>query len=441
MGGHRGRDRRPARWHVPGDVAGEYRPRGSSSRSSRSSGSSTPSGGTCRTTRSGRARRRSSAPCRPTATRPGCGSATRLPDDAVDDHAKGWAHYSSASPSPPRAVTPVPTRPGGVTGCGRGHPAPVADEDTLYDRAGGQAWFDGWSTGSTRGSSTTPCCARSTPRISAPGKRGPGDVPGPVLGRPAAFSEERGHPRLRARHLPFAIDTPERDAWVRHMTAAIRSGRPRPRGRGRLPRVRRERRHPHDQPAPPGAAPVLERSAAAAKMAAMTYRVIQWATGGVGRAAIEGIARHPELELVGCWVHSAGQGRAATSASSSGVGPIGVTATTDVDALLALDADCVLYAPMLADPRRGRPHPRVGQERRDAARLVLPEREQRPRPELEAACREGGVTLHGTGIHPGGITERFPLMVSALSRNDHPRARRGVLRHPQLRARPTWSAT
>ena len=36
----------------------------------------------------------------------------------------------------------------------------------------------------------------------------------------------------------------------------------------------------------------------------MTIRVIQWATGGVGRAAIQGIVDHPELELVGCWVHS-----------------------------------------------------------------------------------------------------------------------------------------
>ena len=34
---------------------------------------------------------------------------------------------------------------------------------------------------------------------------------------------------------------------------------------------------------------------------------------------------------------------------------------------------------------------------------------------IEEACAKGGVTLHGTGIHPGGITERFPLMVSALS--------------------------
>ena len=36
---------------------------------------------------------------------------------------------------------------------------------------------------------------------------------------------------------------------------------------------------------------------------------------------------------------------------------------------------------------------------------------------LQAACLAGGVTLHGTGINPGGITERFPLMLSALCRN------------------------
>ena len=37
----------------------------------------------------------------------------------------------------------------------------------------------------------------------------------------------------------------------------------------------------------------------------MSYRVIQWATGNLGRAAIEGIVSHPDLELVGVWVHSA----------------------------------------------------------------------------------------------------------------------------------------
>lgn len=41
-------------------------------------------------------------------------------------------------------------------------------------------------------------------------------------GGPRLYDQERGHPRLRARHLPFPIATAHRDAWVRHMTAAVR---------------------------------------------------------------------------------------------------------------------------------------------------------------------------------------------------------------------------
>ena len=144
----------------------------------------------------------------------------------------------------------------------------------------------------------------------------------------------------------------------------------------------------------------------------MTYRVIQWATGGVGRAAIEGVLGHPDLELVGCWVHSpakAGQ----DVGSLVGRDPIGVLATDDVDEVLALDADCVIYAPLMADP------PTVARILRSGKNVVTPVGwwypEERARARIEEACQEGGTTLHGTGIHPGGITERFPLMVSALS--------------------------
>ena len=42
-------------------------------------------------------------------------------------------------------------------------------------------------------------------------------------GGPATYSEERGHPRLRMRHVPFRIGQPERDAWYRHMSAAMAS--------------------------------------------------------------------------------------------------------------------------------------------------------------------------------------------------------------------------
>jgi hemoglobin len=42
-------------------------------------------------------------------------------------------------------------------------------------------------------------------------------------GGPSTYSERRGHPRLRMRHQPFAIGQVERDAWLRHMTAAVDS--------------------------------------------------------------------------------------------------------------------------------------------------------------------------------------------------------------------------
>jgi hemoglobin len=42
-------------------------------------------------------------------------------------------------------------------------------------------------------------------------------------GGPTTYSEQRGHPRLRMRHQPFAIGQAERDAWLGHMTAAVES--------------------------------------------------------------------------------------------------------------------------------------------------------------------------------------------------------------------------
>ena len=145
----------------------------------------------------------------------------------------------------------------------------------------------------------------------------------------------------------------------------------------------------------------------------MKLRVIQWATGGVGRAAIQAIQSHPELELVGTWVHS--ESKAGRDAGEiCGLPPVGVTATTDADALIALDADCVLYSPIMADEQQ------VIRILESGKNVVTPLNwfypKHLPVAQLEAACRGAAVTLHGTGIHPGGITERFPLMISALSR-------------------------
>ncbi len=42
-----------------------------------------------------------------------------------------------------------------------------------------------------------------------------------LFGGPATYSDERGHPRLRMRHLPFRIDQAARDVWMQHMRAAL----------------------------------------------------------------------------------------------------------------------------------------------------------------------------------------------------------------------------
>jgi hypothetical protein len=81
----------------------------------------------------------------------------------------------------------------------------------------------------------------------------------------------------------------------------------------------------------------------------MSLRVVQWATGSVGKAAVKGILEHPELELVGCWVHS--KHKAGKDVGEIiGTPPLGVIATNRVDDVLALDADAVIYAPLLPNP-------------------------------------------------------------------------------------------
>jgi len=98
----------------------------------------------------------------------------------------------------------------------------------------------------------------------------------------------------------------------------------------------------------------------------------------------------------------------------AGRGPIGVAATNDVDVLLALGADCVLYSPIMGRSEE------IVRFLESGLNVVTPLGWFYPKnldtSAMEEACRKGNSTLHGTGIHPGGITERFPLMVSALSR-------------------------
>jgi 2,4-diaminopentanoate dehydrogenase len=145
-----------------------------------------------------------------------------------------------------------------------------------------------------------------------------------------------------------------------------------------------------------------------------TLRVIQWATGGVGKAAVEAVLNHPELELAGCWVHSPNKdGR--DVGEILGREPLGVTASSNKDDVLAIEADCVVYSPLIPSDDEVKAILRSGKNIVTPVGWVYPDRTDPGVKAIEQACLDGGVSLHGSGIHPGGITEKFPLMVSALS--------------------------
>jgi hypothetical protein len=80
----------------------------------------------------------------------------------------------------------------------------------------------------------------------------------------------------------------------------------------------------------------------------MTYRVVQWTTGNIGTKSVHAIVENSALELVGCYAWSPEKvGR--DVGELCGVDALGILATDDIAALIALKPDCVVYNQMFAD--------------------------------------------------------------------------------------------
>ena len=158
----------------------------------------------------------------------------------------------------------------------------------------------------------------------------------------------------------------------------------------------------------------------------MTLRVIQWASGNVGAQAVKAVAADPGLELVGMYVHSQQKAGKDIGDICGLDRPIGVTATSSIEAILALEADCVLHMPL--------PSLIWGEDPQFDTKVIIRLLESGKnvittvgylypkaygadieRRLTEAAVR-GGVSLHGTGLNPGFLGEMLPLTLSALSR-------------------------
>lgn len=148
-------------------------------------------------------------------------------------------------------------------------------------------------------------------------------------------------------------------------------------------------------------------------------RVIQFSTGNVGRHSLRAIIGRPDLELVG--VHASSAEKVGRDAGElCGLDhATGITATDDVDALVALGADCVVYT----SQGETRPMEAIDQMAKFLAAgtnvvgtsmvwLVTPRHaEDWLRVPLEQACATGNTSLYINGIDPGFLAIRWCILL------------------------------
>lgn len=164
---------------------------------------------------------------------------------------------------------------------------------------------------------------------------------------------------------------------------------------------------------PPSTAPVAKK-----------LRVVAWSTGTVGRHAIAGIDAHPDLELVGVWVSTPAKEGKDAGRLAGLERDLGVLATNDRDALLALAPDAIVHTAM-ADDRVfeciedlfGFVEAGVNVVSSGPVLLQWPEKilpdEMLDR--LAEAGRRTGASLHVNGIDPGFANDVLPLSLTSLS--------------------------
>ena len=147
------------------------------------------------------------------------------------------------------------------------------------------------------------------------------------------------------------------------------------------------------------------------------YRVIPWGTGAIGAELLAAIIDdRTDLRIVGARVYTH-EKNGADVGSLIGRPPIGVTATTDVDAILSLDADCVLYTPRNTSIDEVCAILASGKNVVTTAFLFHPRRiDPADSDRLLDACRTGGSSVHGSGLNPGNLSGVLPLALSGMSR-------------------------
>jgi 2,4-diaminopentanoate dehydrogenase len=155
----------------------------------------------------------------------------------------------------------------------------------------------------------------------------------------------------------------------------------------------------------------------------MTYRIVEWSTGTVGKHAINGILARPELELVGVWVSSdAKHGKDVGELCD--LEPMGLKATMHKDELVALKPDCIVHTAMTdADPfaavdlfaellGAGINVVSSGPVFLQFPHGIIPDELVE---KLQKAGEEGNASLYVNGIDPGFANDVLPLVMTSLS--------------------------
>lgn len=153
-------------------------------------------------------------------------------------------------------------------------------------------------------------------------------------------------------------------------------------------------------------------------------RIVVWSTGGVGSVAIDAITRRPDLDLVGVWVHSpakAGQ----DAGVLAGIEPLGISATSDAEALIASAPDCVVYAASGPERDAGAVpdylrllNAGINVVSTTSTALVYPPAYYSAewRDQLEAAAKAGNCSFHASGVFPGFGSDQLALTLATQSK-------------------------
>lgn len=133
-------------------------------------------------------------------------------------------------------------------------------------------------------------------------------------------------------------------------------------------------------------------------------RVVQWTTGNIARQTVRAVLARDDLELVGVFAYSADKGGVDVGELCHLGHAVGVAATDDIEELLALRPDCVIYTPLHPDIEHLTRLLSAGINVVTTSEILtgrtLPDS---ARAAIEDACAGGGATLLGTGMNPGWV--------------------------------------